>query len=191
MRLNGLNLKLLDTAGIRHTEEVIELEGIRRSKAAMQKADLILLVLDAAKGLDQQDQELLQQIPLTKTIAIWNKCDLPHDPLPRIALPHQVQLSAKTGTGLQELHQKIDQLIWQAGPPTREEQLITNVRHFEALLEAIHAGQQVMVGLHTGISPEFISFEMRRALSALGKIIGTDITEDILSAIFQKFCIGK
>ena len=191
IRLNGLNIKLVDTAGIRHTEELIELEGIRRSKAAMLKADLILLVLDASRGLEPSDQELLQQVPPAKTIAIWNKCDLPHGQLPDLPLPHQALLSAKTGSGLPQLHCKIDELIWQAGPPSREELLITNVRHLEALREAIEAAQQVVAGLQTDVSPEFISFEMRRSLSALGRIIGTDVTEDILSAIFAKFCIGK
>lgn len=191
MRLNGLNLKLLDTAGIRETEELIELEGIRRSKEAMHNADLILFILDASKGLDQQDEHLIPLLPTSKTIAIWNKNDLPHTSLPALHFPHTVALSAKTGSGLKELHQTIDQLIWQAAPPSKEEVMITNVRHWEALREAISACQQVITGLKTDVSPEFISIDMRRCLNALGRIIGTDITEDILSAIFSKFCIGK
>ncbi len=191
MRLNGLNFKLIDTAGIRSTEEVIEQEGIKRSKAAMDDADLILFILDAAKGLDEQDRALLELLPTKKTIAVWNKVDLPHSELPQLPIAHVVMLSAKHKTGLEGLKQTIDTVIWEKGTPSREEVLITNVRHKEALLRAIDACQQVITGLKTDVSPEFLSMDMRRALSALGSIIGIDITEDVLSAIFSKFCIGK
>lgn len=191
MRLNGLNFKLTDTAGIRVTSEEIEQEGIRRSKKAMQQADLILLVLDASKGLDAQDYGLLDELPPHKTIAIWNKIDLPHADLPSLRLQHAVKLSAKQKIGLEELRKTIDAVIWQNGLPSREEVMITNVRHKEALSEAIDACQNVFHGLKTGVSPEFLSMDMRKSLSDLGKIIGTNITEDILTAIFSKFCIGK
>jgi len=191
IRLNGLNFRLMDTAGIRKTEEAIEQEGIRRSQQAMQQADLILFVLDAGKGLDTQDEWLLQQIPRDKTIAIWNKIDLPHTHLPTLDIPHVVRLSAKNKTGIDILHKQIDEVIWKNGPPSREEILITNVRHKENLNDAIEACQRVIVGLQTNVSPEFISFDMRQALSALGTILGTNITEDILTSIFSTFCIGK
>lgn len=191
MRLNGLNFKLMDTAGIRRSDDTIEQEGIRRSKEAMQKADLVLLVLDVAKGIEEEDHWLIQQVPQGKTIAIWNKCDLPHAAIPALDIPHVVAISAKQGTGLGELHAKIDAVIWEKGPPAKEEVLITNVRHKESLEKAIIACRQLIEGLRTGVSPEFLSMEMRQCLSQLGMIIGTNITEDILSAIFSKFCIGK
>jgi tRNA modification GTPase len=191
MRLNGLNFKLMDTAGIRITSEEIEQEGIRRSKEAMQQADLILLVLDASKWLDEQDQWLIDQMPPGKTIAIWNKIDLPHEKLPELHLPHVTKLSAKQKTGIENLHELIDKVIWQKGPPSKEEVLITNIRHKEALIKAIEGCQQLVQGLKTNISPEFLSIDMRQTLGALGLILGTDITEDVLTAIFSTFCIGK
>lgn len=191
MRLNGLNFKLMDTAGIRTTEEVIEQEGIRRSKEAMLQADLILLVLDASKTLDEQDLWILNEVPHDKTIAIWNKIDLPHENLPALPIPHVTKLSAKQKLGIEELHYMIDQVIWKKGPPSKEEILITNVRHKEALIKAIEGCQQLIDGLQTDISPEFLSLDMRQVLSSLGLILGTNITEDVLSAIFSTFCIGK
>lgn len=191
MRLNGLNFKLIDTAGIRATDEVIEQEGIRRSKAAMQQADLILLVLDASRALDEQDQALLAQAPPSKTVVVWNKTDLPHSALPPLPFPHITTLSAKQRTGLEDLHKAIDTVIWQGGAPSKDELLITNVRHKEALMQAIDACQMLIDGLKSDVSPEFLSIDMRQTLAALGSIIGTNITEDILSAIFSKFCIGK
>lgn len=191
MRLNGLNFKLMDTAGIRITDETIEQEGIRRSKEAMKQADLILLVLDASKGLDKEDELIIDQLPADKTIAIWNKIDLPHGELPQLSLPHVIQLSARQKTGIEALHRMIDTVIWKKGPPSKEEVVITNVRHKEALAKAIESCQKLVVGLKTDISPEFLSLDMRQALNALGMILGTNITEDILSEIFSTFCIGK
>jgi len=191
VRLNGLNFKLMDTAGIRTTDEVIEQEGIRRSKEAMYKADLILLVLDASVELGEHDHWLIKEAPKDKTIVVWNKIDLPHPVLPPLPIPHVVMLSAQQKKGLDALHEMIDSVIWKKGPPSREEVLITNVRHKEALMKAIVACRQVLVGLKTDVSPEFLSMDMRQALSALGSIIGTNITEDVLSEIFSTFCIGK
>lgn len=191
MRLNGLHLRLSDTAGIRDAVECIEQEGIRRSRETMQQADLILLVLDAHKGLDQHDHQLMAQIPQSKTIVVWNKIDLPHKELPQLHFPHIVSLSAKTKQGLTELKGMIDSVIWTHGPPSKEEVVITNIRHKESLVQAIQSIRGVIEGLKQGVSPEFLTLDMRHGLSELGKIIGADITEDILSAIFSKFCIGK
>lgn len=190
-RLNGLNLRLIDTAGIRETDEIIEREGIRRSKMEMAKADLVLLVMDASKELTQSDRELLKIPPRDKTIVVWNKCDLPHAPIPSIELPYTVQISAMKKEGIDLLHQKIDEVIWHKGPPSREEIIVTSLRHKEALINAAKSCEQVIVGLREEISPEFVASDMRQALVELGKIIGTNVSEDILDAIFSKFCIGK
>lgn len=191
LRLNGLHLKVSDTAGIRETEEGIEQEGIRRSKEAMKQADLVLLVLDAHRGLIEEDQQLLALVPPAKTIVIWNKVDLPHRDLPGLNFPFSVKISAKQRKGLEELHQVIDKLIWQNGPPSKEEILITNIRHKEALIASSEAARRVQHGLRHGVSPEFLTIDMRQTLSELGKVLGANVTEDILSAIFSKFCIGK
>lgn len=191
LHLNGLNFKLMDTAGIRQASDLIEQEGIRRSKDAMHGADLILLVLDVVKGIDEEDLHLMNLVPKQKTIAIWNKCDLPHNGMPILDFDHVVAISAKQGIGLDLLHQKIDEVIWHKGPPSKEEIVITNVRHKRSLEGALQACNMLIQGLQTGASPEFLSLDMRHCLSELGAIIGTNITEDILSAIFSKFCIGK
>lgn len=191
LRINGLNFRLLDTAGIRQADDLIEQEGIRRSKGAMEEADLVLLVLDGSRELQPEDFWLIEQVPKHKAIAIWNKNDLPVKGKEDIGFPHAVSLSAKRKEGLIDLHQMIDQLIWKKGPPSKEEVFITNIRHKEALENAIEAAQRLKTGLQDTISPEFLSMDMRSCLSALGCIIGTNITEDILSAIFSKFCIGK
>lgn len=190
MRLAGLHIQLTDTAGIRATEEVVEKEGIRRSKGAMQGADLILLILDASTSLTEEEERLIESAPTAKTLLIWNKIDLPHT-IPTIDHPHQVSLSAKTGVGLVELKEALEALIWQGELPSKEEVLLTNTRHKEALKSASKDLLQLIEGLQTDISPEFLSADMRSALSHLGEILGLDISEEILSSIFAKFCVGK
>ncbi len=191
LRLNGLNFKLLDTAGIRKAAETIEIEGIRRSHIAIEKSDLILLVLDAEKGIDDNDKALLERIPKEKTIAIWNKIDLPTKKIEKLQCPHVVEISAKTSFGIDALHQMIDAVIWKNGPPGKDELLITNMRHKEALQKALDACNMVIKGLNENVSPEFITFDIRDALSSLGLIIGTNVSEDIIGTIFSTFCIGK
>ncbi len=188
LRLGGLHVRLIDTAGIRHTEEVIEEEGIRRSKLAIQRSDIILFVLDATAPHAEVDVFL----PPQKTIAIWNKTDLQHyRPLPSLAFEHVVELSAHTGLGLEELQAKIDELIWREAAGQRDEVVITSLRHKEALGAAMASCKRVIGGLQEASSAEFVSYDMRHALIALGSIIGVNITEDILTAVFSKFCIGK
>ncbi len=187
MRLGGLHFKLLDTAGIRETTEVIEQEGIRRSMAAMNDADLILFVLDAHRGISEAEKLLMENAPAEKTLLLWNKIDLSNAAAPSGA----VGVSAKTGEGLEKLKSLLDQKIWRSGPPSKEEVVITSVRHKQALDQAAAAMSDLIEGLRSGTSPEFLSSDMRKALFELGTIIGLDITEDILSAIFSKFCVGK
>lgn len=188
MRLAGLNFKVLDTAGIRETTEEIEQEGIRRSKKAMNEADLVLLVLDV------QHPDLpafWKELPQDKTIVVWNKCDLSQPDGQILSFPHVCAVSALKRTGLKELKQEIEKVIWKKGPPSKEEVIVTNVRHHEALKEAVSGIQAVIDGLNSGVSPEFIALEIRESLFALGKVIGTNVSEDILSSIFSTFCIGK
>ena len=192
--LSNLHFRLIDTAGIRNTEELIEKEGIRRSKEQMQQADLILLVLDASQPLCYESQQLLELTPKKNTILVWNKIDLsPHQAGSNNAIdfPYQAAVSAKHHLGLDQLDNLIHQMIWNQGPPAKDEIVLTQLRHAQALHLAIQSLTTLINGLETGISPEFLSSDMRQVLTALGTIIGTDISEDILNTIFSKFCIGK
>ncbi|MCB1119643.1 MAG: tRNA uridine-5-carboxymethylaminomethyl(34) synthesis GTPase MnmE, partial [Chlamydiia bacterium] len=187
MRMGKLYLKLIDTAGIRDSEERVEQEGIRRSHQALQEADVVLLLADATEPFCGA---LLEQVKEKKHLLVWNKTDLPHT-LPEIAHPFQIRLSAKTGAGLEELKEAIEKLIWHQGAPEKDEVLLTSERHATALKQAISATNHVKEGLVNGVSAEFVVADLRQSLSHLGQIIGTNIGEDILSDIFSTFCIGK
>ncbi|WP_420421519.1 tRNA uridine-5-carboxymethylaminomethyl(34) synthesis GTPase MnmE [Simkania sp.] len=189
IELAGLNFRLLDTAGIRDTEEVVEREGVRRSVAAAKEADLILLVVDISNP--SIDTDLTATLPKRQTLVVWNKTDLkPVDQLPNLPFD-AVEVSAKNYEGLDQLKEAVHQIVWKSGPPSKEEVVLTNERHFQSLERAIQATQNVASGLEQQLSPEFLTSDIRLALKELGTIIGVNITEDILSAIFSKFCVGK
>lgn len=189
---NGLHCRLIDTAGIRETNEPIEEEGIRRSRNAMSRADVVLAILDATQPNSLQMLDPLKEAPKDKTVLVWNKIDLaPNRPLPNHDHPIVVETSATTGEGLHALLQAIERIIWSAGTPRRDEVTITSLRHKESLQRSSEALCRATNGLKEGLSPEFLSLEMRDVLLHLGSIIGTNITEDVLNAIFSKFCIGK
>jgi tRNA modification GTPase len=191
IRLGQLHFRLIDTAGIRQTEEIIEREGIRRSKEAMSQADLILLVLDSSRGICPESKQLIADAPKEKTLFVWNKIDLPTSvPMPA-GFAHAAAVSAKDGVGLDALRAHIDEMIWHSGPPSKEEVVVSNARHHQSLSNACAFLQAVIEGLQSNHSPEFVSIDMRNVLTEFGTIIGTNITEDIHTAIFSKFCIGK
>ncbi len=183
LTLGGQRFRLIDTAGLRETEEEIEQEGIVRSKRAMREADVVLLVLDVT----------CDQIPFQiekNTIVIWNKCDLLKTHKQALA-PYEVSLSAKRGVGLEQLKEAIDRLIWKEGVPPKDEVMITTLRHKEGLSQAADALAALIKGLQKGVSPEFLNADLREALRGLDRVIGTDITEEVLSSIFSQFCVGK
>ena len=190
--LNGLHCRVVDTAGIRKTDEAVEEEGVRRSRQAMGRADVVLALLDASRPDDPEMLLPLQEPSKERTILVWNKIDLAAGrPLSSHGYPSVVETSATTGDGMDALMLAIDRLIWSAGTPKRDEVLLTSLRHKEALTRAREALNRVADGLKGSLSPEFIALEMRDVLLALGSILGANITEDVLNAIFSKFCIGK
>jgi len=187
LHFSGYSFRVIDTAGIRETDEIVEKEGVRRSKKAASEADIVVLVLDRTKGLSGA-KELLESLPKEKTIIVWNKADLEHRK--DIALPfeHIVHLSAKQESGIIDLQ---NALLSFTSHGNKEEFLITVDRHYHALLAAKEHLSKVIEGLKTDISAEFVSSDMRACLKELGTIIGSDVTEDLLSSIFSKFCVGK
>jgi tRNA modification GTPase len=192
LMIDGVHCHLIDTAGIRETCEHIESEGIRRSRHAFSRADLVLAIADASCPLEDDNIRPLCEIPHEKSIFVWNKIDVSEArPTLSSAPCTNLYVSAKTGAGLDDLRFAISEKIWSKGTPRRDETLITNFRHKEALDAACAALIRVIEGLITSLSPEFIAFEMREVLVQLGSILGTDITQDLLNSIFSRFCIGK
>lgn len=188
IHLAGLHLHLIDTAGIRDTEEIVEKEGVKRSIHAAKEADLILLILDSGRPDVLPDLSLF---PVEKTIAVWNKTDLPFSPLPNLPFTYVKEVSAKEEIGIENLKEAIYHFIWNGNPPSKDEVVLTNGRHFQALGFSIQILNNLKEGFINHHSPELLTSDTREALKELGTIIGVNVSEEVLSAIFSKFCVGK
>ena len=200
LNIQGLPVKIMDTAGIRTVEDIAEKEGVRRSMRAMEDADLVLLVLDGSTEQHDTDRELIESSDAKNTILVVNKADLPqkiHPPVSPLSkggikggsIP-TIHISAKNGAGLDELKQQIvdSALHGETGSNT---EIVTNARHVHALEKALVSMNSFISESLKNVSPEFLSLELRDALDALGEILGITTPEDILNRIFSNFCIGK
>jgi tRNA modification GTPase len=198
LNINGLPLRIMDTAGIRETHNLAEMEGVKRSLKAIDGADLIIAVLDASRPLDAADSELLEKIKNKKSVVVINKVDQespaflsPSDPRPLEPFP-TVKVSAVTGQGIGVLKDAIYSLCIAPGSSfDREDLLITNMRHKHAIDSAVESLKKAEESLNNNEPLEVTALFLRETLNHLGTIIGVVTTDDILNRIFSEFCIGK
>ena len=193
LNINGVTYRLIDTAGIRSTDDKIELLGIDRAKNAISKAEIVLIVLNPQNNISQQFSGIIpDDFPREKIIAVVNKSDVCGD-ADVSSLPSAVsvvKISAKHKTNLEELFAKISEL----GDVdySQDEVILTNVRHFTIFSDALASVQRAETALNSGLSGEFVSQDIREALRSFAEITGDEITTDeVLGEIFKNFCIGK
>ena len=201
LNVRGIPLRLLDTAGLRPTQDRIEGEGIRRTEDAIAEADVLLLVLDGAEGITEEDRAVYETYGSRRHLLVMNKMDLPESrtfsPLPpgegqgEGEVPEFVKVSAKTGEGLDHLTSVIQSICLKEGLEATPSVLVTRLRHKTILEQAHRSLQEAMRSLERKESGECVALDIRAALDALGEITGAVSTEDILERIFQDFCIGK
>ena len=142
------------------------------------------------KELDEEAKEIINLCKNKKTIILWNKTDI-SKPTETLTHPHIVSISAKFNKGIDSLKTKLEDIVLQKNFSTKDEVIITKLRHKQALSQAISSSKLAIDGLKQNISPEFIAEDLKNSLFSLATIIGTDVTEDILSSIFKTFCVGK
>ncbi len=191
--LGGVLLRLTDTAGIRETEDPVEQLGVERSMAAAAAARLVLAVFDGSAPLTEEDQQTLEQACQAPcAIAVVNKmdlgCKIEMDVI-EAKLP-TVCLSAKTLAGLEELDAAVGRLLGEA-PPADWGEILTNQRQAEAAARALESIQAAREAMAAGMTPDAVLTEVETAMSALGEISGRTVREDIVSRIFERFCVGK
>ena len=193
-KLGGVVLKLIDTAGLRDTEDAVERIGVARSRAAMEGAALILVLWDGSVPPIEEDGALLERAAkLAPTILVHTKADLPSAPVPFVnldPLPPTVTVSAKTGQGLDELAEAVAALFPTGGAEAAGE-LLTNARQAEAARRALAGVERAGESLAAGITPDALLTDVEEALSALGELTGASVREDVTARIFQRFCVGK
>jgi len=195
VQIQGLAFRLTDTAGIRITEDLIESEGIRRTQNVREKADLVLLILDASEKLMDEDLSLISEVEKERTIVVLNKKDLMDDTTPRwyekISRLESVLISAKTGEGCDELESSLYKKATLGGLPQEDEIWITNRRQQQAAKNALSALLSARKSLNQSSGEEFLAVDLRSCLNALGEIVGETTSDDLLGQIFSDFCIGK
>ena len=191
--LGGLMIHLVDTAGIRDTADIVESEGIKRSRSAQEDADLRIIVIDGSVPLTNDDRSLIEQAVLAKHVIAINKADLPAqvDVSSIGGRAFAVALSAKTGAGVDALRAAIRSQLVGAGAETSDGVMVTNVRHQAALDRAGESLRQAAQSISAGMAAELLAIDMRAAADALGEITGVITTDEILERIFSEFCIGK
>ena len=190
LRLGKLTLRLIDTAGLRDTDDEVERLGVARSRAALESAGLLLLVIDGSEPLTDEDRALLHRAEQAdKAVVVLSKSDLaPVVSALDTALP-VVTVSAQTGEGLDALERTIDTLF--PLPPVPAGEILTNARQAEAIRRALEALTSAREAMALGETPDIVLTETENAMQALGELTGRSIREDITNRIFERFCVGK
>ena len=196
LSLAGLPVLLSDTAGIREPGDVVEQEGVLRSKKSIAEADLVLFVLDSSGKIEDEDLRIVSEMRSQPAIAILNKCDLPPRRLSAgqvqeaTGIPVVIETSAITGFGLSTLLEAVLRLLSNS-LKDHGEVFVTNARHAQAFAQAKEALDRAEEALRHSLSEEFLCQDLREALNAMGEITGQTTPEDVLALIFSSFCIGK
>ncbi len=197
IQMRGIPLTLVDTAGIRYTENKIEQIGIQKAEELISKADLGLLLLDASEALNPADYLVLDKISSRAKLVVLNKADLPEKiDLPSlqgraIEVDTLVRISAKTGFGFDSLEEKIVEMLGLGELRVDDRPLLSRLRHQQAIEKAILAIESYLAGLQNKLSEDLLAVDLRAALEALGEITGKKVTKEVLDNIFAQFCIGK
>ena len=191
--LDGVTIRLVDTAGLRDTDDVIEQEGIKRTRAAQDEADLLLVVVDGSVPLTSDDWQLLSTVRDRKHVVVMNKADLTMAMETDVVLVDHptYAVSAKTGLGIETVKAALRAQLVSGGFDTTESVMVTNVRHRDALRRASDSLSQALESVQCGMAGELVSIDVRAAADALGEITGAITTDEILGRIFSQFCIGK
>ncbi len=190
--IRGLPIIFIDTAGLRESSDIIEIEGIRRSRATLERAELILHVVDGSEAAQPEDEIWFRELESKKRILVRNKLDLPQ----RFQIPEQfskstVEVCCTSGKGIELLKEAIRNLVWGGEVQAEMLQVMINSRHQNALQRAAAALKQTIGALRDELPLDLAALDLRIAVNAVGEVVGKTATEDLLDSIFSQFCIGK
>lgn len=200
INLNGITLNIVDTAGIRDTEDIVEKIGVDKAKEYLLNADLIIYVVDSSTKLDKNDEEIISMLSDKKAVILLNKSDLSQvtseEVLKGVLEEKKIEkpvisISAKERTGIDKLEDTIKEMFFQGEISFNDEIYITNVRQKTALQSALHSFQLVQQSIENEMPEDFYSIDLMSAYEELGSIIGEAVGEDLVNEIFSKFCMGK
>lgn len=195
IQIKGIVLRIIDTAGIRHTKDVVEKIGVERAKAEAEGADFVIYVADASRELDENDEAVISMIQEKKAVVLLNKSDLSmkitKEELEKKTGKQVFSVSAKEETGMDAFADAVEKMFYSGLIDKKEEVFITNLRHKQALTEAKESLEKVLESLSLGMPEDFYSIDLMNAYQMLGEIIGEAVDEDLVDTIFKEFCMGK
>ncbi len=195
INLQGISLNVIDTAGIRDTEDVVEKIGVNKAKEQASEADLIIYVVDASRELDENDFNIIRMIHDKKSIILLNKSDLDmvitKDMLKSHIDKPMIEISAKEESGITELEHTLKNMFFEGKISFNDEVYITNIRHKAAIQDAFESLKKVLISIENDLPEDFYSIDLLDAYESLGSITGETIGEDLVNEIFSKFCMGK
>ena len=195
IQIKGIILRIIDTAGIRHTQVTVEKIGVERAKTEAEGADFVIYVADASRELDENDEAVISMIQEKKAVVLLNKSDLSmkvtKEELEEKTGKQVFLISAKEETGMDAFAGAVEELFYSGLIDKKEEVFITNLRHKQALLEAKESLEKVMDSLALDMPEDFYSIDLMNAYQVLGEIIGEAVDEDLVDTIFKEFCMGK
>jgi tRNA modification GTPase len=186
--VQGIPVRLYDTAGLRSTDHPLEAEGIRRTDKIIKSADIIIYLIDGSLGVHEEDEKFIDQYKASgRLLAVWNKCDLSSKKISDAFIP----LCSLTGKGLHEVEKAVVSLLLGGGPLQTEGPVIDSLRQKDCLERALAALQSVHAGYKNKMSFDLLAVDLKEALDALGHITGQVTSEQVLQTMFSKFCVGK
>lgn len=195
IRLNGISLNVIDTAGIRNTEDIVEKIGVDKAREYVETADLVIYVVDASISLDEDDKKIIEILKDRNTIILLNKSDLTsvitEEEMKGYLNKRILSISAKHRIGIDELENTIEEMFFDGKIQMNEEVYITNARHTASLMEVQSSLKLVKQSILDGMPEDFYSIDLMNAYEELGKIIGESVEDDLVNEIFSKFCMGK
>jgi tRNA modification GTPase len=195
INLNGICLNIIDTAGIRDTQDIVEKIGVDKAKEYVQNADLVIYVVDSSTALDENDKQIMELLRDRKVIVLLNKSDLApvtsFDDIEFQMNAKIISVSTKENTGITELEDTIKEMFFHGNLVFNDEIYITNIRHKNALINALESLKMVSVSIRDDMPEDFYSIDLRNAYEELGSIIGESMEDDLVNEIFSKFCMGK
>ncbi len=196
VNIQGIPLKLIDTAGIRKTEDKIEEIGVNKALKLSKEADLIIAIFDGSKELDNEDLEILSIIKNKKSIIVLNKkdigdCNIENNEIIKNNFDNIIKISAKTGEGIDNLYKKIEEMFKASEIKMNDGIIITNIRHKTQIEKAINSVNEAIQSNNSDLPIDIVSIPIKQILNDLSAITGEDVSEDIINEIFAKFCLGK
>lgn len=196
VNIKGIPLKIVDTAGIRETDDVVEKIGVEKSMASFDTADLIIMVVDSSSELSEEDREILEKVQGKETILLLNKTDLPQvideeEVKKYVNEENIIKISALHNEGIEDVHDRIEAMVYKGDIKSPSNVIITNSRHKDALYRAMKSAEDAMRAIEDRMPLDFVEVDLKNIWDYLGYINGDTVSEDLLDNIFHNFCIGK